>query len=375
MKILTVLGTRPEIIKLSALIHLLDKEFEHIVVHTGQHYSYEMDKIFFEELDLNYPKYNLKVGSLSDAKQISGIWIGLEEIILKEKPDLVIVYGDTNSTLGGALTASKLHIPLMHIEAGCRSFNRNMPEEINRIIVDHISNYLLTPAEEGLNNLLKEGISKEKIFLIGSVLVDVCFRVKELSKNSKILEKLGLFEYILATMHRAENTNDIARLKGLINALNKLAEKINVVLSCHPRTKEVIKKNNILASNNMKIIDSVGYVDFIGLLFNSKFVMSDSGGVQEEAAILDIPCLILREETEWIKYAKLGKNMIVGVNEKNIVDKALDLLNDEKKLRYMKNIKTELKKDVYKKKITIINKIKKTIKNELCKNPSNSRSI
>lgn len=359
MKILTVLGTRPEIIKLSTLILLLDEEFEHIVVHTGQHYSYEMDKIFFEELRLKNPKYNLQVGSVSDAKQISKIWTGLEDIMTKENPDIVIVFGDTNSTIGGALAASKLHKPLMHIEAGCRSHNRNMPEEINRIVVDHISDYLLTPDQEGYDNLVKEGIPKQKINVVGSILTDVCMRGKELSKKSKILEELKIKEYVLATIHRAENTNDTERLKELFNAINEISKKTDVIVSCHPRTKGIINKNNIRVSDKIKIIDSVGYTDFIKLMTNSKFIMTDSGGVQEEAAILNVPCLILREETEWVKYTKLGKNLLVGVKEKNIVKEATELLNNQKKLEQMKKIDANLEKGVSQKIISIIKEIGK----------------
>jgi UDP-N-acetylglucosamine 2-epimerase len=357
MKILTVFGTRPEIIKLSPLIPLMNKRFKHIMVHTGQHYSHEMDMIFFKELNLKYPKYNLKVGSCSPANQISRIWVGLEKIILKEKPNLVVVFGDTNSTIGGALSASKLHIPLMHIEAGCRSFNKDMPEEINRIVVDHVSDYLLTPNTEGLNNLLSEGIPRKKIRVVGSIIVDACKLGKELSKKSSILDKLKLENYILATIHRAENTNNLSRLKGLFDALNTIAKKIDIVLSCHPRTKWIIKKNNLKVEDKVKIIDSVGYKDFTKLLIESKFVMTDSGGIQEEAAVLNVPCLVLREETEWVKYIKLGKNILVGINKDNIVNKARSLLRDENLLNRMKMIKIDKKIGVSRKIADIISNI------------------
>lgn len=359
MKVLTVLGTRPEIIKLSPLIPLLDKEFDNVLVHTGQHYSFEMDNIFFKELDLRPPNYNLNIGSLSAAKQISSIWVGLEGIIIKEKPSLIIVFGDTNSTIGGALAASKLHIPLMHIEAGCRSFNKDMPEEINRIVTDHISDYLLAPDEDALKNLLKEGISREKIEVIGSILSDACFRGKELSKKSEILDNLGLNVYVLATIHRAENTDNAERLKEILDALNKVAEIRDVVLSCHPRTKGIIEKNNIPIGRRIKIINSVGYIDFIKLLSNCKFVMTDSGGVQEEAAILDVPCLILREETEWVRYVKIGKNILTGIKKDKIFEIASSLLNNEDKLKKMRDIKIEIKQGVSKKIIEIIKDIER----------------
>lgn len=359
MKVLTILGTRPEIIKLSPLIPLLDKEFKNVLVHTGQHYSFEMDKIFFKELDLRCPNYNLNIGSLSAAKQISSIWVGIEEIIIKEKPELVIVFGDTNSTIGGALAASKLHIQLMHIEAGCRSYNRIMPEEINRVVTDHISDYLLAPDEDALNNLLKEGIPEKRIELTGSILVDACFRGKDLSKKSEILDKLRLNEYVLATIHRAENTDNAERLKELLDALNKIAEIKEVVLSCHPRTKGIIEKNNINVGKRIQIINSVGYIDFIKMLSNCKFVMTDSGGVQEEAAVLNVPCLILREETEWVRYVKIGKNIIAGVKKDKIFEIASSLLNNEDKLKKMRATKIEIKQGVSKKIIEIIKNIER----------------
>lgn len=343
MKIATIFGTRPEIIKLSPLIPLLDQEFDQILIHTGQHYSYSMDKIFFEELKIRDCNYALNIGSGHHVTQIGNMLLKLEEIILEEQPDIVLVQGDINSTLSGALTASKLQIPIAHIEAGCRSFDRRMPEEINRIIVDHISNYLFAPDEDALKNLsFCECIPSQNVFLVGNTGVDACLRTKEMFNQETLFDySLEKGNYILFTIHRQENTT-YDGLKEIILALNTIADSIKVLFPVHLRTRKVIEKHNIQIGDNIILTDPLGYKDFMGLLTNSKFVMTDSGGVQEEAVILNVPCLILRDNTEWMSYVEKGKNLIVGTNYKKIVDVVYDLLNNEDKIEKIKRIKVPI---------------------------------
>ncbi|MBI2665959.1 UDP-N-acetylglucosamine 2-epimerase (non-hydrolyzing) [Candidatus Woesearchaeota archaeon] len=337
MKIVTILGTRPEITKLSPLISLLDKEFEHILIHTGQHYDYNMDMIFFEELHLKKPNYLLGVGSHAQGKQTALILEKIEEILIHEKPALVIILGDTNTTLSGALAAAKLHISLMHVEAGCRSFNKQMPEEINRIVADHLSDYLIAPDEVSVKNLLSEGFSPEKIFAFGSTVFDAVLRNKDIA-NTSLLGDLFLIKdnYLLVTLHRAENTDDILRLKSIIEGLNKLAEFTTLVFPIHPRTKKFIQVNNIAVSPKIKVIEPQSYLHFLGLLSNCKFCLSDSGGVQEEALACNIPCLILRNETEWIRVVEAGKNLLVGTETEKIFSAAKELLDHPEKLSQIK---------------------------------------
>ena len=340
MKIATIFGTRPEIIKLSTLIPLLDFEFEQILIHTGQHYSYKMDKIFFEDLGLRDSDYTLNIGSGTHAQQTGKMIIKLEEVFLDEKPDIVLVQGDTNSTLAGALAASKLQIPVVHVEAGCRSFDRRMPEEINRIIVDNISDYLFAPDENAYNILTNtECIRSEKVYLVGNTSVDACKQVIEMFNNESLLEySLEKGNYILFTLHRQENTT-YDELREILMALNIIADRIKVLFPVHLRTRKVIAANNIDINDNVILTDPVGYKDFIGLMINSKFVMTDSGGIQEEAVVLNVPCLILRENTEWMVYVEMGKNIIAGTHYQKIVDIVNDLLNNEIKIDKIKQIK------------------------------------
>ena len=359
MKIITILGTRPEIIKLSPLIPLLNNEFEHIIIHTGQHYDYEMDKVFFNELHLPLPNYSLNVGSHSQGKQTALMLQQIETIFIKEKPDLIIVQGDTNSTLAGALAASKLHIPTIHVESGCRSFNRKMPEEINRIIVDTISNYLVAQDNKSFNNLLNEGRNKEDIFLFGSTAFDATIRNKDLINSNKILNQFSLRnkEFVLVTLHRAENTNDLDKLNSIITALNELSEQITFVFPLHPRTKKIIEENNIILSGKIKIIGPQSYLSFLGLLSSCKFCISDSGGIQEEAVVFNVPCLIPREETEWTRLVEAGKNKLIGTNTTNIIATVKNLL-DTTELQKIKDKKYNYEGGVSNKIINLITKIK-----------------
>lgn len=355
-KIVTIAGTRPEWTKLSALIPVLDKEFNHILVHTGQHYSYNMDKIFFEELKLRDPDYCLEVGSGTQAEQVGKGMIEFEKILLKEKPDLVIVFADTNSPITGAIVAAKLHIPVAHIEAGCRSFNKKMPEEINRIIADHCSDFNFPPDKVAYKNLVNEGINKSGIFLVGRTVYDTCLRIMELIKENKILEKLNLEKdkYLVLTIHRAENTNNLEILRGIINAINSVSTLIKIVFPIHPRTKKVLQDNNIKLNENVLEIEPLGYLDFTNLLINSKYVMSDSGSIQEEAVIYNVPCLILRNETEWIEFVEKGKNILCTTHNDAIITINNELLNNPSKLLGMRKIKIRHKKDVCKKIVEIL---------------------
>lgn len=341
MKIITILGTRPEIIKLSPLIPLFDKEFDHKIIHTGQHYSYSMDRIFFEDLKLREPDHALNVGSGSHAQQTGKMLMGIEEVLLKEEPDLVVVQGDTNSTLAGALTASKMQIKVAHVEAGCRSFDRRMPEEINRILVDHCANILFAPDEIALNNLTVEGISEDWIHLVGNTSIDACLRAMDLfnwNKLDNVVESLEKQSYILVTLHRQENTSP-NQLKKIIKSLNIISKRINVIFPVHLRTKKVLDENEIKIFKNLFLTDPLGYKDFIGLLANSKFIMTDSGGIQEEAAVLNVPCLILRDNTEWMYLVDIGKNVLLGTNEQKIIEFVNDILDDNTILENMRKIK------------------------------------
>ena len=356
MKIATILGTRPEIIKLSPLIPLLDKEFEQILIHTGQHYSYTMDEIFFEDLKLRDCDYTLNVGSGTHAQQTGKMIMKLEEVLLKEKPDVVLVQGDTNSTFAGAITASKLQIKVAHVEAGCRSFDRKMPEEINRTLVDHCSDFLFAPDENALNNLVAEGIPREKIYLVGNTSVDACLRAMKLFNQDKLNDfSLEKENYALLTIHRQENTG-YEKLKEILDAINTISDRIKVVFPVHLRTKNVIDEHEIQINDNLILTDPLGYKDFMGLLANSKFVMTDSGGVQEESVVLNVPCLILRDNTEWMSYVELGKNMLLGTDQRKIADSVVDLLDNERKLDDMKRIESYIKEGASENIISILKK-------------------
>jgi len=327
MKIATIFGTRPEIIKLSTLIPQLDMEFDQVLIHTGQHYSYKMDKIFFDELKLRDCDYTLNIGSGTHAQQTGKMLIELEKVLLLEKPDLVMVQGDTNSTLAGALAASKLHIPVAHVEAGCRSFDKQMPEEINRILVDNISDYLFTPDENSYKNLTcLECFPSDKVYLVGNTSVDACLRTKQLN-NQEYLKSYNLEKrrYILFTLHRQENTA-VDRLKEIIMALNMISGRIKVLFPAHLRTRKVILENKIEISDNIILTDPLGYNEFMGLLVNSKFIMTDSGGIQEEAPSLGKPVLVARETTERPEGVEAGSARLVGVSIPVIVESASELL-------------------------------------------------
>ncbi|ABR54108.1 UDP-N-acetylglucosamine 2-epimerase [Methanococcus vannielii SB] len=325
MKIVTIVGARPQFIKLAPVSKEIRKHFEEVIIHTGQHYDFDMDKIFFEELEIPTPDHNLNIGSGTHGFQTGEMLKKIEEILLKEKPDLVLVYGDTNSTIAGALSASKLNIKIAHVEAGLRSFDRKMPEEINRVLTDHISNILFTPTDTADTNLKNEGINTG-VFNIGDVMYDSLLNALKLieKKNFKMLNELNIFkkEYILATVHRAENTDVKENLENIINAFIESDEKI--IFPVHPRTRKYLEKYGFLEKikncENLKLISPVGYLEMIYLENNAKKILTDSGGVQKEAYFLKVPCVTLRNNTEWVETVLDGWNILVGSNKEKILE-------------------------------------------------------
>ena len=325
MSISIIVGTRPEIIKMSSIIHECKKlNVDYFILHTGQHYSYNMDRIFFEQLELPQPKYNLDVGSGSHAEQTGKILIGLEKILLKHKVDIVLVEGDTNTVLAGALAATKLHIKVGHVEAGLRSRYVTMPEEINRILTDHCSDILFAPTETSKQNLLKENIQEDKIFVTGNTIVDVIFQNQKLANKKKyILKELGLKsgEYFLVTVHREENSDNKKHFDGILEGLKRINEQYNipVVYPIHPRAWKKMQEFN-LSSNGIQLIEPIDFFSFLQLEKNARVVLSDSGGVQEETCILGVPCVTLRDNTERPETLDVGSNILAGTSPQQIVD-------------------------------------------------------
>ncbi len=320
MKIVTVIGARPQFIKAATISRLLlhDPDIEEILVHTGQHYDPNMSEIFFEELNIPHPDFNLEVGSDSHAVQTGKMLEGIEEILLKEKPDWTLVYGDTNSTLAGALAATKLNIRLAHVEAGLRSFNRQMPEEINRIITDRISDLLFAPTQTAMINLEKEGLLSSSC-LTGDVMFDsTCYYKEKILKNPGTYQIKGLpGKYLLATVHRAENTDNIDNLKNLFKAFSESG--LVIVLPIHPRTRKIIA-NSVRIPENVYIIDPVGYLPMLYLTMNATKVLTDSGGLQKEAYFLSKQCITLRTETEWVETLHDNWNIVTGSDPKKILE-------------------------------------------------------
>jgi UDP-N-acetylglucosamine 2-epimerase (non-hydrolysing) len=331
MKIAVVLGTRPEIIKMSPIIRELEKrKDDYFVVHTGQHYSYNMDSVFFEQLILPEAKYNLEVGSGTHGEQTAKILTSIEKVFVKEKPEIILVQGDTNTVLAGALAAAKLHIKIGHVEAGLRSHDRQMPEEINRILTDHCSDYLFAPTEKARNILLNEGIPQEKIFTTGNTIVDAVYQNLEIAgKNGNVLDKFNLQSnnYFLVTMHRQENVDDFDRLSSILQALDKLVEIfcLPVIYPIHPRSRKMMTKFN-LYPQNFTLTDPVDFLSFLQLEKNAKLILTDSGGVQEESCILGTPCLTLRNNTERPETVDVGANVLAGSNLNEIIDCAAKIL-------------------------------------------------
>jgi len=320
VKVLTVVGARPQFIKAAAVSRELRRHHEEILVHTGQHYDHEMSGIFFDGLELPPADVNLEVGSGPHGMQTGAMLKGLEEVMLARQPDCVQVYGDTNSTLAAALAASKLSIPVSHVEAGLRSFNRRMPEEINRVVTDHLSTLLLCPSDTAVANLAAEGISAN-VHVVGDVMLDVLNWARERLPDDGTgpLRELGLNRgsYLLVTLHRSENTDDPSRLLGILRALNSIPEPI--VLPLHPRARKVIAAMGLALCGNVRVLEPVGYLQMVSLTNAARLVLTDSGGLQKEAYWLRVPCLTLRDETEWVETVATGWNMLVGSDSERIV--------------------------------------------------------
>lgn len=320
MKIVSVVGARPQFIKCAPVSRTIRKHHEEILIHTGQHYDPEMSDVFFEELDIPKPDYNLGIGSGTQGEQTGKMLIEIEKVLLKEKPDIVLVYGDTNSTLAGALAASKLHIKVAHVEAGLRSFDRAMPEEINRVITDHISNILFCPTDTAVMNLKNEGIT-EGVYNVGDVMVDALQYNKKIAESkSTILQDLNLNpkDFLLATVHRASNTDNKENLTSIVEAFSDA--EATIVFPIHPRTRKCLKEYDLWEKilKNTKVIHPVGYLDMLKLESNARKILTDSGGVQKEAYMLGVPCITLRDNTEWVETVEEGWNILAGVNYEKI---------------------------------------------------------
>jgi UDP-GlcNAc3NAcA epimerase len=331
-KILTIVGARPQFIKASAISRAIrdrfSTDFQEIIVHTGQHYDANMSQVFFEQLDIDEPKYNLNVSGLNHGAMTGRMMEALEELMISEKPDLVLVYGDTNSTLAGAVTAAKLHIPIAHVEAGLRSFNRKMPEEINRILTDTVSSFLFCPTDVSVQNLKNEGICHQ-VFNVGDVMYDVALYFAEKAKlESHILNDLGLSErqYILVTCHREENTNSLERLTSILQALAELSKSKTIIFPIHPRTLKYIQQNDLSSYlENVHVIEPLPYMDLIALQQSAESILTDSGGIQKEAFFYQVPCITMRDETEWVETIDLGWNQLVGANANKIIQAVMNI--------------------------------------------------
>jgi UDP-GlcNAc3NAcA epimerase len=320
MKILSVVGARPEFIQAMPVSQAIRADHKEILVHTGQHYDYRMSQTFFDELDIPIPDYNLGVGSASQAQQTAEIMVSLEEVLFKEKPDFVIMRGDTNSSLAAAMVTSKLNIPFAHIEAGERSFNRGMSEEINRLVSDRLANLHFCVSRIAVNNLAVEGIT-DSVHWVGDVMLDALLYAQPIAQaKSNILEQLRIepHHYALVTIHRAANTDEPERLRQIITALNLVSE--TVILPAHPRTQKALTNINVHLEDHIRIIEPVGYFDMLTLEENARLIATDSGGVQREAYYLGVPCLTLRDETEWVAIIETGWNKLVGADNKRILD-------------------------------------------------------
>lgn len=346
IKIVTIIGARPQIIKAAALSRAIKNHFagqiKEIIVHTGQHYDENMSQVFFDELGIPSPDYNLNVGSGSHGKQTATMISGIEEILVKEKPNAIVLYGDTNSTLAGGVAASKIHVPVVHIEAGLRSFNKAMPEEVNRIMCDHVSTLLFSPTKTGYDNLVREGFKvnneapftadNPRIYHCGDVMYDNSLYFSTVAEQkTSIVTKYNLPKnnFILATIHRNNNTDEPVRLNALFNALNSISENenVDVILPLHPRTAKLLETNlkpelltKIKSNTRFHIAPPASFLEMIALEKNCKIVMTDSGGVQKEAFYFEKPCVILRPETEWIELVECGTAIITDADEKKIID-------------------------------------------------------
>ncbi len=351
MKLVTIIGARPQIIKAAALSRAIRNHYadqiQEVIVHTGQHYDDNMSQVFFDELQIPRPDYNLHVGSASHGVQTARMTEGIEALLIKEKPDFIVLYGDTNSTLAGAVAAAKIHVPIVHIEAGLRSFNKSMPEEINRIVCDHCSTLLFTPTKAGLENLKREGfpvdesgvstssttaaptIDNPKVYHCGDIMYDNSLHFADIAEEkTDIIQRLELKgkPFILATIHRDSNTDHPERLGAIFDALIELSKEKQIVLPLHPRTAKLLKTNLnsekqtlVFSSPNIKLIPPVSFLEMIALERHAQLVMTDSGGVQKEAYFFKKPCIILRPETEWVEIVQTGNAILADADESRIM--------------------------------------------------------
>lgn len=349
IKLITIIGARPQIIKASAISRAIKEgyadEIEEVIVHTGQHYDQNMSEVFFTELSIPMPKYNLGVGSSQHGEQTAKMIEGIENILEIEKPNAIILYGDTNSTLSGAIAASKIHIPILHIEAGLRSFDKYMPEEINRIMCDHSSTLLFSPTKAGYNNLIREGFStdihekpsmnKPNIYHCGDIMYDNTLHFSNFINDRETnLSKYGK-DFILCTIHRNTNTDDKTRLKAIFNAINEISKTEKIIIPLHPRTKKMMPltlgesfSKEIETNPNIEIIEPVSFLDMIYLEKNSKLILTDSGGVQKEAYYLEKPCVILRKQTEWIEIVECGNAVLADADYNKIITSVEGYINN-----------------------------------------------
>ncbi|HLC60546.1 MAG TPA: UDP-N-acetylglucosamine 2-epimerase (non-hydrolyzing) [Candidatus Nanoarchaeia archaeon] len=340
MKVLSVVGTRPNFVKISALANeFLNHKVNHVLVHTGQHYDKEMSKLFFDDLKLPKPDINLEVGSGTYSEQLGNIIIGLGKVLKDQRPDLVIVVGDVNSTFAGALVAKQLGIKVAHVESGLRSFDLAMPEEINRMLTDRISDMLFTTEESGNKNLINEGVDKKKIFFAGNVMIDTLLAHRKKSSRSDILNKLKLNkkEYCVLTLHRPSNVDSESGLRKILSIIEKLQDEIKIVFPVHPRTRKNIEafglNKKIYSMKNLVVTEPLGYLDFLQLMDKSKLVLTDSGGIQDETTILGVPCITLRENTERPVTLEEGTNLLVSTDAAKVIKKSLEVINNKIKLK------------------------------------------
>jgi UDP-GlcNAc3NAcA epimerase len=322
MKIVTIIGARPQFIKAAAVSRVLRKTMTEILIHTGQHYDRNMSDVFFDELGIPVPDYHLGIGSCSHGAQTGAMLTEIEKVLISRKPDRVLVYGDTNSTLAGALAAAKLHLPVVHVEAGLRSFNKNMPEEINRVVTDHLSTFMFCPSQTAADNLAREGVVRG-VQVVGDVMMDaLLYAIARARHGTSVVSDMGLKDkhFILATVHRAENTDDPNRLAAILRALQDLAKEEPVVFPVHPRTNKAIKETHVgLESYGLRIIEPLGYLSMVQLAQSARIILTDSGGIQKEAYWLGVPCVTLRDETEWVETTQTGWNTLAGASTDAII--------------------------------------------------------
>ncbi len=337
-KIISVVGARPNFMKVAPIYRAFKKyedKIEHLICHTGQHYDEKMSKVFFDDLELPKPHYYLGIGSGSHAEQTGKVMIEFEKVLLKEKPDMILVVGDVNSTIACSLTAAKLHIKTVHVEAGLRSNDRKMPEEINRILTDSISDYLFTTEKSGNINLKNEGVSDEKVFFVGNVMIDSLVYYQPKVDQSNILNGFGLTagEYVLVTLHRPSNVDLKEQLESLVHLLNSVASKRKVVFPIHPRTRKNLEQFDLMKTldEDVLLTDPVGYIDFQALVKNAELILTDSGGIQEESTYLGVQCLTLRTSTERPVTVDVGTNYLIGEDFSIAEEVSLKILNGEKK--------------------------------------------